>query len=478
MTPGLKFVDANEYQSIIFYLRSCKLFGPFNNTFWGRYVPQISQGEPAVRHAVIALSAFQRGLGIEPLTGHDDVAQLYRKVALEHYGMSMQALRRRMAAPDENSIPVVLISCLFFTLLECLMGNYKTGALAHLRSGLDILGNLRTSRKRISDDENPTSDAEIVENQLFHIFAELELQAAFVVDGRKSDNLGDRRQRLQIPHAPPVRDFHDLSEAKYLLESVLSTIFDHRQWAMTIKYSPTPAQSKELHARYKSADEKLEQWSDAYSRYLSKYQKTFSRWDLRGATKLKFKQKFGRLMLESSLLLPQEMHQLWSEEESILRLIKSLADTLSTTRMQELTDGSPPPNTEFSPGADAVMPLSIIAMYSTDLKLRKQAVGLLSNFPRQEGFWNGVVLAKMATQALARDELASLPSPTSDDETFIPRGPRKIFVEDVPSEEGEERERLTLEIRSAGEWGESIRREQIKVFEEETCILEACAQHL
>jgi hypothetical protein len=401
LTAGIE----NEFQSIAFYLDSSKLFGPFETEFWTRYVPQIGYGDPAVHHAIVALSAFHRGLNNEQSTGKSIVGSTYHKIALQHYGMSMRVLQSRNSCTDEDSLLGVLISCLLFTILGCLMGNYQSSALVHLRSGLDILGNLRTARASKSvKGVHSALDKARLEEHLVHIFAELELQAAFVLSIRKTNSGDSPRQRLCIPSISNM-ELCTMFEAKHELENALSNILDFRQWSAPIRPSIKPSDDTELYERYKDLDTHLDRYSIAFQRFLSESQNTLSRDELHGAVQLKIKEKFARLVLDTTMLLPEDRGQLNHMHQSLLNMIESILDIGSIKPAEPTSSEEPERNAIHSMGVSIVMPLYFIVQWCTDMSLRSRAVELLSRCPREGGFWDSIILSRVAKQLLMSDEI-------------------------------------------------------------------------
>ena len=102
--------------------------------FWTRLVAQASLQEPAVRHAVVAISSMYEL--IEPDQPSDGFLATQRgRYALLQYNQSLQQLTQTR---DES---VVLFVCVLFICIEALRGN-KQGALTHCRHGIRVLNNL------------------------------------------------------------------------------------------------------------------------------------------------------------------------------------------------------------------------------------------------------------------------------------------------------------------------------------------------
>ncbi|KIW19614.1 hypothetical protein PV08_00187 [Exophiala spinifera] len=105
------------------------LSGQFDAYFWTNMVTQVSHREPAVRHAVMALSSLYeqfQDMNKSPL-----LASINR-FAVHHYN---SAIKELLSARDDA---VVLLVCALFICVEFLQGN-KESAIEHCRNGILIL---------------------------------------------------------------------------------------------------------------------------------------------------------------------------------------------------------------------------------------------------------------------------------------------------------------------------------------------------
>ena len=105
------------------------LSGHFESYFWTNVVMQLSHHEPAVRHAVVAVSSLYEQF--------QDVAKTptlapTNLVAVRHYNAAIKELR---LARDET---LVLVVCALFICVESLQGNHHS-AIEHCRSGIQVL---------------------------------------------------------------------------------------------------------------------------------------------------------------------------------------------------------------------------------------------------------------------------------------------------------------------------------------------------
>ena len=114
---------------------------PDNRSFWSVELPQLSLSEPAIRHALLAVSScharFETQLGStkqpDEIVGQD--------FTIKHYSLAIASLRQALDLQG-TKLQVPLICCLLFICLECLYGNTIL-TLTHLQNGLKILDSRR-----------------------------------------------------------------------------------------------------------------------------------------------------------------------------------------------------------------------------------------------------------------------------------------------------------------------------------------------
>jgi hypothetical protein len=131
------------------YFRRCVapvLSGQFSHYFWMRLVNQVSEAEPAVRHAVIAISSIYEHFDSNPLPLLESESGQF---AVAHYN---QALRHLATKSMDESL--VLLTCILFICIESLRDNHHA-AIDHCRHGIMILNGLKRGAKLARDDLLP-----------------------------------------------------------------------------------------------------------------------------------------------------------------------------------------------------------------------------------------------------------------------------------------------------------------------------------
>ena len=148
-----------------------RLDGQFDSEFWSKLVLQLSHSEPAIRHAVSAVSVIHRD--VETSMNSPSGYTTANPAAVQEWNAAMQALSTRIASqPNSNLVP--LVCCLIFTCIEFLKGNVDS-ALVHVQSGFKILAMVRNTIQAEGDQNTTYSDEDIkaIEEHIVPMFSRL-----------------------------------------------------------------------------------------------------------------------------------------------------------------------------------------------------------------------------------------------------------------------------------------------------------------
>ncbi|KAK3944815.1 C6 zinc finger domain protein [Diplogelasinospora grovesii] len=148
--PALSPVlSAPEGRALEFYRRvvapvfSCGGGGSDDSAFWTQLVSQASQQEPAVRHAVVAISSIYESGQYGENMGLDPLDSAKGRFALWSYNKALRELTKTTAA-DES---VVLFVCILFVCIETLRED-RDAAIAHFRHGVTIFNQQHAKQKK------------------------------------------------------------------------------------------------------------------------------------------------------------------------------------------------------------------------------------------------------------------------------------------------------------------------------------------
>ncbi|KAE8404352.1 C6 zinc finger domain protein [Aspergillus pseudonomiae] len=240
------------------------LLGLFDSTLWEKLVFQISQSEPAVYHAVVALSAIHydseaKGM----LLPMDQPRNTWHQFALEQLSRAFNLLTKRRTSQDPRFCNVTLVCCLLFVLSDLLCGHYDN-AFSHLQSGIRILQGLQAHRQLIA----PTPREELVEQSLVAAFAHLDTMSThFGVGGPLlciENELSDRHI-----DSDSLMPFQSLQDVLRVFEPYFSMVF---QFISPCMYRPPDHIGPDYEALHR---QQLETWSH-FSQFIRQFKQFYS----------------------------------------------------------------------------------------------------------------------------------------------------------------------------------------------------------
>jgi hypothetical protein len=170
--PLVVFVanSSDERRAVEFFHRKAapQLSGYFHSRFWSELVLQVAVDEPAVRHAMIALSSIYEG-DVYAKAASPDTALKLQGFGLESYNKAIRLLISDMR--NGESVRVPLITCIIFVCVDCLRRDIPV-ALKHIEGGMKLLEMWRNKHHDPNrrNELLQSIDFEIVEEQLLPMF--------------------------------------------------------------------------------------------------------------------------------------------------------------------------------------------------------------------------------------------------------------------------------------------------------------------
>ncbi|KAH7562639.1 hypothetical protein J3E72DRAFT_415629 [Bipolaris maydis] len=131
--------------------------GWFGYSFWHATVIPALASEPAILHAVVALSAAHE---CNFIPGQSVGTR--ERFVLKQYSQAISGLQPMLArTSDTQDVAVVLVTCMLFTFLEYLRGRHEI-AETHLKNGIKLLGDGRVPRSSVMEQSIVRSFAALV----------------------------------------------------------------------------------------------------------------------------------------------------------------------------------------------------------------------------------------------------------------------------------------------------------------------------
>ncbi|OGM51015.1 hypothetical protein ABOM_000073 [Aspergillus bombycis] len=254
------------------------LLGLFDSTLWEKLVFQISQSEPAVYHAVVAVSAIHydseaKGM---PLS-MDQPQNTWHQFAMEQLSRAFNLLIKRRTSQDPRFYNVTLVCCLLFVLSDLLRGHYDN-AFSHLQSGIRIVQDLQAHRQLIA----PTPREELIEQSLVAAFAHLDIMSThFGVGGPLlciENELSD--QYIDCDPAVPFQSLQDVLRA---FEPNFSMLFQFISHCMYRSPDYISSDYEALHLQQLQAWSHLSRFIPQFKQFYRNMYNRLSRTEQRGA---------------------------------------------------------------------------------------------------------------------------------------------------------------------------------------------------
>ncbi|OQD82719.1 hypothetical protein PENANT_c020G06106 [Penicillium antarcticum] len=462
--------------------RTAKKFaGLFPSDFWETLIFQASAQEPAVRHAVIALSSAHR---FDRYRQETLVANRLNeeRFTLQQYNKAIQHLRSNKA-DSSHSLRVALITCMLFVTLEYLRGQYQIGS-AHLRYGMKLLSDVSISSPRST--MAPTilcTEGDFAYNALVDAYSRLGIQSAMF--GHVPSHMCIVTQDPQTTKIPYI--FTSLFEARRTLDDLLNRVHCLKRYHHDNHTPDSPTENTEIVETQTKIITDLILWRKAYTSALSRLDNTKTNGkDKTGYLLLRVYHEMATIMA-SVCLTPENQNKemiydsytenftiilscfldIWkawtsitfreqhlsslvahsdelkalfkdftsmSDMVSILEtsLLEILENTNNFAHLLQTPDGG---GLGFTVEMGYIPPLYYTALKCRVPRIRRQAVRTLRAAPHREGIWNGPLLADVLEEVIAAEEgnlFADDVRVTGSGEGFLPR-PGDLCLPKVPA---------------------------------------------
>lgn len=364
-----------------------QLGGSFDASFWNRMALQAAQTVPPVRHALIALaslceSTYDAGLDL----GSTDHADTF---ALRQYTKAISEIQQSLQGTCKPALEELLISNVLFIGIEMFQGHYES-AIRQLSSGLYVFCDWQARERR---QYNTATDNEL-QTHLRRIFTRLMVQQLLFPD----THLVDRRLLNPaftplMPSMPAV--FGSVEEARDIFNDCVSSMI-HGSLApifQGVEVGTTYARPLfQLHGRT------LTDWSQCFEEFKRTKGEGLS-WKEQTACILLEAQSITLSILASNMSPASE--KAFDACESGFATIVALAQSVVGGYAHPPHDGSilhPSFDVELLP------PLYFAATRCRHPAIRRQALALLRQIPRQEGLWHNAVLSNLAERIITIEE--------------------------------------------------------------------------
>lgn len=375
-----------------------KFAGLFASDFWETLVFQASAQEPAVRHAVVALSAAHRydskyGPWMVPATYGFDA----ERFTLQQYNKAIKYLRTP-GGNNKNSHRVALITCMIFVTLEYLRGQYQMGS-AHLHYGIQLLSESSTQRPSPSRTIYPNilgPAEDFAHRAIIDSYARLTTQSAMF--GYVPPDMCLMTRDPQTNALPYT--FASMVEARQTLDDLLNRIHCLKRHTYSLKPSNQPeAIDPEMHLTRKNIMSDLTLWRKTHTATYTRQIPATRQYQF-GSILLRVYHEMATIM--ASVVLSPSSEMAYDDQTphfvAIVEGFFELWKFWTTTQIQNLdiTELMKCPECRgngFTVEGGFIPPVYYTALKCRVPRIRRQAIRTLRSAPHREGVWNGPLLA-------------------------------------------------------------------------------------
>ncbi|KAH6849817.1 hypothetical protein B0I37DRAFT_307589 [Chaetomium sp. MPI-CAGE-AT-0009] len=376
------------------------LSGDLDGAFWRVLVLQICQSEPAVRHAVLAVSSLHEGMVQATMTPYLN-AEDRNSFALYQYNRAIACLLDQMRTVDARPL-VPLLTCVLFVCIE-LMQSKDRESLLHLEQGRQILSQL--GRKDLT--RNPEID--LIKQHLVPMYTRLSL-TSLMFGGEPVEIPTPLKTLTEVPMM-----FETIDEVRYALYDFMDQCLRFAKKTRLAKLSDVP--SEQMRAFEKEQDHllrKLAKFNVAFSLYRS----TKSRGNLVGPIALIQIHVHATFIWVSTALSHHEtvFDDYVDTFSAIIPLATDFINSLSAPPAHPEQHGvpaAPAPSaadtrrfaTVFTFEMYIIAPLYFVAAKCRHPIIRRAALDLLRRNPtRRENLWRANVMAAIAERTMRIEE--------------------------------------------------------------------------
>ncbi|KAH9212784.1 hypothetical protein DL95DRAFT_339944 [Leptodontidium sp. 2 PMI_412] len=415
---GVGFDDPLDGQCFRVFLEETarEVSGTFPSTLWGRLIPQISEVEPFVRHAVIAIGALgkesrysRQTKNIGALTKGSDY-----QFALQQYDKSLRGMREAIAA-GQHDLRKALIACLLVFCFEGMVGNQAAAAI-HAQRGLMLLHQWTTGNNPFGKpfQTQKAWQDQLFEEDLLEAFNALDSQVLLFIDTRDKAVHGQiKTSQNSIIQSMP-REFTSLSQTRQFWQLIMNRNYHfcksiqhtdmvklkeerddlELQGSVDMKYTElllSDAQSgpwplQEEHLRYRGH---ILQWMTAFGNLYESITAGDNEREKACARILQVQARVSNIMLAGTFFTTECEYDIFLPEfNDVVNLSESILPYIQSTY-----NGTAP---RFNIDIGIVAALFLVGSRCRDDPIRRRAIDMLFTSNYREGIWDALAVAHVA----------------------------------------------------------------------------------
>ncbi|KAI8957072.1 hypothetical protein F5Y11DRAFT_106034 [Daldinia sp. FL1419] len=384
------------------YRSVLKLPGVFSFEFWDRLVFQAASNEPAVLHAVLALSSAHRREGLCSDTSPDVAPDEQEHFTLEHYTKAITYLQPHFTSRTNRSVRVALITCLMFVIMEYLRGHFKTGY-NHLQNGLKLLNEYQARSSAVDSYSlfrEPCCDS--ADAWIIQAFIRLDVQAKFQCQGPQFLNITQEDCSSDVPTATLL--FQSVNQARQHLDRILSQTFYLSHECRHLTQPLDKVDPRSLLSKQRRLQAKLDSWYGAFKQSRASLVTGKVSHNTVAHIILRIYHMIAEIMVDTCLRPEDQMRY-----DMHTKAFESIVDQLNYIRNLSLSP-SLASVFHFSDTSNSITDLGAIpALYYVAIKcrirsIRQEALDFLTTTAHKEGIWSSHLAARIITEVIRIEE--------------------------------------------------------------------------
>ncbi|CEJ61873.1 hypothetical protein PMG11_10389 [Penicillium brasilianum] len=385
------------------------LLGFFDSLIWQKLVLQLSQSEPPVYHAVVAISAIHEnceanGMPLAAPAPHSD--NPWQQFAQDQLARSIKLLNQRRTSQDPRLRHTILVCCLLFVLADLLRGFYES-AFSHLQSGLCILRDSLFVGPHTSLIPRPRT---LNEQCLIEAFGNLDILAAHydctfpILPVEK--RLRSTPSNTLPPSSSSATQFHSIAEARIAFDALLSESYKFSAPTMGMTDEQVAANYSTLRSQQHQVWGQMNLFATSFRPFYKTAHRELSLKDQRSADIINIHLVSLPVCLKSCLL--GKNFGALAEYTAELKRVCDLVEDLMAKF---------PVRPSFTLEAGILPPLYLSALLCVDYRVRWRAIQLMRSWPHREGPFDSNWLASLAEESLRLDLLTQCTNNVTDQHT-------------------------------------------------------------
>ncbi|KAK6364835.1 hypothetical protein LTS17_011739 [Exophiala oligosperma] len=372
-----------------------KLPGAFRTELWEQVMIQASVTEPAVLHAVLALSSSHRSDVVKHVCSGPTPGNELERFTLLQYSKAIKHLYPRLQRRDHETSIMALVACALFIHMENMLGRYDS-SLIHLTHGLNILKSMYNPSGTLANSDciSLKSWTDCTNDWIIQTFLALDIQARILRN--------DYHDLLWSPINILTRQktFHSPETARQELDMLLISTLLLTQQLRETKRAPS---SNDLQQRIDILT-RLNSWLKMVDETRSQSIAPVSSKDDFAYQLLCLYHTVTMIMTDVSIYADPECR--YDHHTSTFISVLRQGISLFKKAPTHSTSHEPQGSTDSRSICDLgwIMPLYFTATKCRHHRIRLQAIRMLEMSLHKEGIWDSAMAASIAREAMQTEE--------------------------------------------------------------------------